>query len=242
LALVSPSVVPNYYPTLRIVEYNMTGLEDYQTGRYPSIPAIVPEDEDSVKFDQDIGVWDDNEIAFTDDNDDNDDDVHDLKKRKKKKGKKGKSKKPPFTVPKPPSSTAPPGPAYSPQTFTWLSYGQYFANLTHINNESGRNVSASEQDADVEAPHLSKFKYELEYDTKHDKMYQMKDLTIRSYLDLAERMGRKKLKIKEEAEVEGKEEGMGAGMVKAQNKLWHAFVKRAFVLTKPDEELEDHFG
>jgi endopolyphosphatase len=57
--------------------------------------------------------------------------------RRKHKGKKDKKKpkKYKFKVPDGPSKSSPPGPAYSPQTLTWTRYVQYFANLTHINND-----------------------------------------------------------------------------------------------------------
>jgi endopolyphosphatase len=42
-------------------------------------------------------------------------------------------------VPEGPSKSSPPGPAYSPQTFTWTRFTQYFANLTHINNDFVEN-------------------------------------------------------------------------------------------------------
>lgn len=247
LSLVSPSVVPNYYPTLRVIEYNITGLEDYQSGMYSSTPAIISEAEEIFELDAEVDVWDD-ESAFPDN--DHGNVIHDLKKKKEKKRKNnGKKRKPkaPFVVPKPPSKSSPPGPAYSPQTLTWLSYTQYFANLTHINNEHSKNLFSSEESqyydgtkAKLHMPHLKPFKYEVEYDTKNDNVYKMDDLTMRNYLDLAERMGRKELKMSETDEVE-----MDSGKMKAKkskNKLWHNFVKRAFVLTKLDEELEDHFG
>ncbi len=56
---------------------------------------------------------------------------------KQQEGKKGKKrqKKYKFTVPEGPSKSAPPGPAYSPQTFTFTRVVQYFANLTDMNND-----------------------------------------------------------------------------------------------------------
>ncbi|KAK1915649.1 hypothetical protein P3342_003459 [Pyrenophora teres f. teres] len=76
-------------------------------------------------------------IAVTDYEDDEDYVRHlETVQRMKHKGKKDKKKrKYKFKVPDGPSKTAPPGPAYSPQTLTWTRYVQYFANLTHINND-----------------------------------------------------------------------------------------------------------
>ena len=137
------------------------------------------------------------------------------KKNKKKKGKKDKKHKkkphkPDFTVPKPPSKTAPPGPGYSPQTLTLLGYTQYFANLTHINNDSfikpgdiedpGHTV---ETDSWHEGKHKGKhpkhrvpkpnpFQYEVEYATFTDAIYKLDDMTVKSYLKLAHRIGQYK--------------------------------------------------
>jgi endopolyphosphatase len=231
-SLVSPSVVPNYYPTLRVFEYNITGLEDLHPSVYSSIPAAISDVEDGLGFDEDLDTWDETERDEMADENRDQDSLHELKKKKKKKHKGQKKRKPPFKVPRAPHSTAPPGPAYSPQTFTWLSYAQYFANLTHINNDSAKQDQEAfdNKNLAVEARaglHMKKFKYELEYHTKEDKIYKMPDLTMRSYLDLAEQMGR---------------EAEGMTTKKHKNKMWHNFVKRAFVSTKPDDELEDQFG
>ena len=237
-SLVSPSVVPNYYPTLRIFEYNITGIEDLHHSMYSSNPADIRHVEDDSEADT-VNIWEEAELddIFKEVNDR--DHLHDLKKRKKKhKGRK--TKKPPFKVPRAPDSTSPPGPAYSPQTFTFLSYAQYYANLTYINNDFANHVLAASGDA-AKSPHLKEFKYELEYHTRDDKIYQMPDLTMRSYLDLAEQMGRGELR-KTSLKGSERKEKAETTMKKHKNKLWHNFVKRAFVLTKPDKELEDDFG
>jgi hypothetical protein len=41
------------------------------------------------------------------------------------------------------------------------------------------------------------FKYEVEYITNDDKYYHMRDLTVQSMLDLAERIGRDELKTRD---------------------------------------------
>jgi endopolyphosphatase len=216
--LVSPSVVPNYYPTLRVIEYNITGLEG-------DSPAIWHSPELLSEADDEITILDTQDVKALSPTTPSSEPAHDLKI--KKKHKKNIPKKPNFKVPYPPSKTSPPGPAYSPQTFTFLSYIQYFANLTTINEKATTN-------------NYSAFKYELEYDTKTDKRYGMKDLTMRQYLDLAERMSRKTLQ--ETGEEEDVDRAGEVQAVKTTNKVWHAFVKRAFVMTKPDEQLDDEFG
>jgi endopolyphosphatase len=238
LSLVSPSVVPNYYPTLRVFEYNITGLEDLHPSVHSSSAAATAGVELGSGIGEDTDIWEETERDEHTKEIHDQEIPHDLKKKKPKKGK------PPFKVPHGPDSTAPPGPAYSPQTFTWLSYTQYYANLTYINNDFPRHDGKVSDDTllavgTATAPGLKEFKYELEYHTKEDKIYHMKDLTMRSYLDLAEQIGRKE--PEKIPALKGSRVAEGTTK-KHKNRVWHNFVKRAFVLTKPDEELEDQFG
>lgn len=126
-SLVSPSVVPNYYPTLRIIEYNITGLEHLHIHGSAVSPILEPENQSPFL-----------EHAFSDD-EGYKREVDTLVRRKEKQKKNEKaskhSKKFRFKVPEGPSKSAPPGPAYSPQAFSWTRYIQYFANLTRINND-----------------------------------------------------------------------------------------------------------
>ncbi|CAA9958568.1 Endopolyphosphatase [Pyrenophora teres f. maculata] len=214
---VAPSIVPNYFPTLRIIEYNITGLEnlDVSTGS-SSLPIM----------DASAGQM---PIAVTDYEDDEDYVRHlETVQRMKHKGKKDKKKrKYKFKVPDGPSKTAPPGPAYSPQTLTWTRYVQYFANLTHINNDfvesppeavvvqdtSANKFAVSTifgfeigPDGKIEQkrwnegkhrkhqgkqprpePHPNEFVFEVEYDTKKDKGFS--DLTVRRWVEYARKIG-----------------------------------------------------
>ncbi|KAF2866720.1 Metallo-dependent phosphatase-like protein [Massariosphaeria phaeospora] len=215
---VSPSVVPNYFPTLRIFEYNITGLEDLIVPIRHS-PKII--DHPSTQL----------PISSSDFGDDADWEREiDLLIRRKQKRKEKESRKKPkkykFKIPNGPSKSAPPGPAYSPQPLTLTGYVQYFANLTHINNdfvEGVQSVTTENEDAprtifglavdgekgEIEAnkwkegkhgkhqgkkprpkPHPKAFGFEVEYDTKADKAGGLRDLTVRSYVDLARRIGR----------------------------------------------------
>jgi endopolyphosphatase len=192
VSLVSPSVIPNYFPSLRVVEYNITGIENT-----PFLPSSESSDHISdPELDNELEAllqsW---EPAFM---------PHDELEVTKKKKKK--PKKPPFHMPKPPSSTSPPGPAYSPQPFTWTAIVQYYANLTYINNDFNKNDYEEEAD-EMESlrwhngphhgkktpnkPHPKKLVYEIEYDTRNDTvMGNMPDLTVRSWLHRAERIGK----------------------------------------------------
>ncbi|KAJ5798865.1 uncharacterized protein N7503_006370 [Penicillium pulvis] len=184
VSLVSPSVVPNYFPTLRVIEYNITGLDNTFERDFIDSAALAGSNTEE--------------------------DTPELLKKKKHK----KKKKPDFKVPDAPSRTSPPGPAYSNQPLTWLSYTQYFANITHSNAQ----YASGDKDA-----HLD---YEVEYNTRDD-VYQMKDLTVRSFLQLA-------VRIAEQGEATNE-----VGITKKVNKAWGAFLTRAFTGFFDVDDLND---
>lgn len=131
---VAPSVVPNYFPTLRIVEYNITGLEDMLIDTAaPYLPHPDIQGINKLHNDSDTDFDDDESYLRG---------IDAYLKKNKKHKKKGGKKKYKFKVPEGPSKSSPPGPAYSPQTLTWTRYVQYFANLTHINNDFVESQSA----------------------------------------------------------------------------------------------------
>ncbi|AEO54412.1 hypothetical protein MYCTH_2296960 [Thermothelomyces thermophilus ATCC 42464] len=142
LSLVSPSVVPNYFPTLRVLEYNITGLEHALSWKDAPKKTISQKTVDESRKHLELRDLLTNNVDDTDLRPEtNDADTAGKKHKKKKKKKKKHGKKPPskgkdpnLHVPLPPSESAPPGPAYSPQPFTLTGYTQYFANLTRINN------------------------------------------------------------------------------------------------------------
>jgi endopolyphosphatase len=204
VSLVSPSLVPNFFPSLRVIDYNITGLEDVAHGVDLSTRAA---DDTTSGLDH----------AEIDTRETSDDSLIPPEVQKKKKGK-GKKKKPKFKVPEPPSSTAPPGPAYSNQAFTWLGYTQYFSNITRHHEQ----LAAGEQG---DSPRID---YEIEY-TTNDDVYQMKDLTVRSFFQLAARIGEEGAEEKE-AEVNSQGADWSSGKKKKPvNNVWRAFVRRAFV-------------
>lgn len=192
ISLVSPSLVPNYFPTLRVIEYNTSGLatiaQETPSGLDESLAQpLAPHTE------------------------------------KKKHHKKKDKKKPDFKIPDAPSPTAPPGPAYSNQAFTFTGYTQYFANLTQINAEvAGKGHK----------PHVN---FEVEYHTGDD-VYQMKDLTVRSFLELAVRIGEDgALSAKP---VDSDPSASKKKKKKEVNEVWRAFVTRAFVGYVDVDELD----
>lgn len=172
---VGPSVVPNYFPTLRVIEYNVTGLEDTLMWRdLPSGRGGAPS---------------------LDGREDLEPNPEDTSRGYDRQGKRGKKRKTvDLTIPPPPSKSSPPGPAYSPQTLTLLGYTQYFANLTRINNDlSGQDIDNLNDlrsgKRKGKRPHNKDFTYEVEYSTFHDHKFNLKDMTVPSYLKLAHRIG-----------------------------------------------------
>jgi len=208
----------------------------------------------------------------------------DIEKKKKRRYK--------FKVPEPPSKTSPPGPAYSLQTLSLLGYTQYFANLSHINNDFHGEGPTNSEDLIAAGkwkgghhhgkvkkgkPNPKPFKFEVEYDTFSDKIFGLKDLTVRSYINLAKKIATSKENEKtvamedeedeevgchendpheeersqndSEVEVEGKKKKKhkkkkkkkGKKHHKNTNKVWFAFVKRAFVGTMDPSEIVNQY-
>jgi endopolyphosphatase len=216
---VGPSVVPNYFPTLRIVEYNVTGLDEVPLWTDPQTLARQAAnmdwlDDEAAADIADAGTHAEEEYDGGFDMEMESDET--ISKEKKKKSKKGKKKPkhpkkptdPNLTVPQAPTAGTPPGPAYSPQSLTLLGYTQYFANLTEINNMDlvkSSDVSDDEFEAEKwrkgkhegkhpkdKKPQPKPFKYEVEYDTFNDTIFKLKDMTVRSYIRLAHRIGQYK--------------------------------------------------
>lgn len=254
LSLVVPSVVPNYFPSLRVFEYNVSNFEASA----------------STALDQEVVGYENIVEAMS-------------------------------RPPKGPSKSSPPGPAHSPQTFTWLGYTQYFANLTEINNDFTKQAAISSDNPELVTdrwkkgkhhgkrpddrrnPHPNDFRFQIEYDTRNDSTFGLKDLTVRSFVELAARIGKyksvrvdrghrlifdKRVKTEEEercaideATTEAREQHLVAskkkkknhnkkkgrkhrkkGKRRVNNQAWFGFVKRAFVGARDEEDLHNEFG
>ncbi|KAG5957456.1 hypothetical protein E4U58_006015 [Claviceps cyperi] len=229
LSLISPSVVPNYFPTLRVFEYNVTGLEGATLweDKSHSLHGASPTGLGLGLVHDDDETHDDSDDPYDDDHDEHTSlelrsiqtDKHSKKKHKGKQGKHA-PKDPNLVIPADPPHDALPGPAYYPQQFTLTGYTQYFANLTHINNDHAGADADADADADattdVDAPNdnarsskwhdghdgdkqpgheparLRRFEFEVEYSTFADKPFQLNDLTVRNYLRLAYHMGKQR--------------------------------------------------
>ena len=311
LSLVAGSVVPNYFPSMRVIEYNITGLDVVAPfSGSPTPPDSLTEPDSESEYPQEVTV---------------DEPKSTKSHRRRKKPQKGR--KPQFTPPLPPSKAAPPGPAYSPQTLSWLGYTQYFANLTTINDDfhdsssspssspsfsSDSSTTSDPLDATKwhpgkhsgRRPHPKKnkpreFTFEVHYNTRTDKVYNMTDLTVRGYIELASRMGRYKPSKKDhwwgewgpvqlesrpdtdtitpststttvtytdiDADNEGSEHVQAEASEditpsgknhdkkkskkdrkrakrKAIAELWFTFVRRAYIGSRDDKQLEEEFG
>jgi len=120
------------------------------------------------------------------------------------------------------------------------------------------------KDPKTEKPHPKPFQFEIEYDTFTDKIYKLKDLTVRSYIKLAHRIGQYKPEkgdgIDEadddeeygeddenddydeesnELEIANKHKKKKHHRQHEKNKVWLRFVSRAFVGTLEQEELRN---
>ncbi|KAJ5179033.1 hypothetical protein N7492_002243 [Penicillium capsulatum] len=184
VSMVSPSLVPNYFPTLRVIEYNTTGLHDGPSRLMDVDKDVLP------------------------------DPLVDAEKKKKKK------KKPSFEKPQPPSPSSPPGPAYSNQALTWLRYTQFFANLTRSNEAAAAGHTSD--------PRVN---FEPEYSTD-DAVYQMTDLTVRSFFKLA-------TQIAKDGKASSKGRESAAKTKKGVNQVWRAFLSRAFTGYVDVEDMDD---
>ncbi|KAI0120277.1 Endopolyphosphatase [Hypoxylon sp. NC0597] len=193
LTLVSPSIVPNYFPTLRVFEYNITGIENTQTW----VDKIRASEAKSSSFPEDLELP---QLELRSESD-----IEIEKKKKKKKGKHGKYPKlPKFNIPEPPAKGSPPGPAYFPQPLTLKGFTQYYANLTYINNDITKDSNGEDgwlallgwnpgkhkdKKPKHDKPKPREFSFEVEYTTFDDKIYKLNDLTVKSLLRLAHRIG-----------------------------------------------------
>lgn len=269
ISMIGPSVIPNYFPTMRVYEYNITGIEDNPLWKdvYGTASTIqgaemqranefgfAPEELKRRSLDEPVMTEAEFEAKFPDIFE-NDDDVHDAGKKKKRK-RKGRGP-PSLNVPPGPDAGSPPGPAYMPQTLSWVAFTQYYANLTRINHDAEKRTGG-----DLEA---NPVQFEVEYDTRDDDWYRLEDLTVREMLKLAHSIGvdnRENIvttqvdmsmaddddevcQEEDDVDATGKKKKKGRKGKKGKkkkdkkNKLWIEFLRRAFVGTMDDDELEE---
>jgi endopolyphosphatase len=279
-----------------VIEYNVTGLENNPVWA-ESFESSQDETELESLEEKSLASWD-QALGVAESFREGSDASVTKNKKKHKKPKKPKSpKNPNLNIPPPPSKSSPPGPAYSPQTLTLLGYTQYFANLTHINNDTDhpkledstetsqrREGKHKDKRPKHDKPVPNKFNYEVEYSTFNDSLFGLEDMTVRSYLKLAHRIGQYKptkgwndKHIKDEDGDVSEHGGIFSELIndvshaidhyldilstwlaeethnhemstekggkghkkRRKNEVWLAFIKRAFVGTLSDEEMED---
>ncbi|KAI1329642.1 Metallo-dependent phosphatase-like protein [Xylariaceae sp. FL0255] len=206
LTLIAPSVVPNYFPSLRVVEYNTTGLEHAST--WAEAKKISKQQQNPHELAPEIGELKRSHVA-------------DFEIEKKKKKKEKKPQDPNLHIPKPPKKGSPPGPAYYPQTLTLTGYTQYFANLTFINNDiTGSSLDNSlslsgwnsgkhrDKTPKNKEPQPREFNYQLEYSTFDDKLYKLDDLTVKSFVELAHRIGQASSEVQSDSRAMNDDDGL----------------------------------
>ena len=236
VSFVSASVVPNFFPTLRVFEYNITGLEHSGLSEAHHTDA-------------------DGESALLSTHDD----LQIDKKKKHKRRRKGRKQKPHFSIPHPPSSSDLPGPAYAPQSLSLIGYEQLYANLTRIQR---RNRSAI--DSDGHSSFQFEREYDTrDEDDVYGLSAKAGGLGVRNMLRLASKIGSFQPKETDKLlpplesgtnvthDISSKGEEFESSKKKRKkkkkhrkiiNKIWYTFVDRALVGTVAEKDLHKDYG
>jgi len=229
-------MVPNYFPTLRVFEYNITGLENTMTwaerrkNDKTAMQTLMASSADRRQHHHSQPQIEQfaADVSETD-----------WQTRSRKE------------IPDPPSKSSPPGPGYSNQPLTLLRYTQYFANLTTLNREPHKSQAET-----LEVPNNNPkipFSFEVEYDTRDDEVYHMNDLTVRSFFKLATRIAEKgsdkenvplhQTSMKDESfyfSEKREQSTMKTNEKKTRrNRIWYTFLSRAFVGSLDEDELNE---
>ncbi|KAK5112786.1 hypothetical protein LTR85_011120 [Meristemomyces frigidus] len=248
-SFVSPSVVPNLFPTCRVYEYNITGLEHNTAGNDMILPLPhlgMPEyEEDNV-----------------------------ARKKKEKKLKFTVPEAPSKSVPPGPAYSP-----QTLSLLKYTQYYANITDINNDFHSLGGDATETEDELDAlkwnegkhkgkkphnkdHAPQPKKFKFQMHYDTKDDDVYKLPDLTMPNLVDLARRIGEFKAEegkdvlpqtageqVVDEVDAEKtkkhkKKHGKGkhGSKHRKQNEAWYTFVRRAFVETMDPEQIEEQFG
>jgi endopolyphosphatase len=220
MSYVSSSIIPTYFPGLRVWEYNITGVEEAQTSVYSNGQPFRPWSEVFNEIEQELARLDEEdeyqplgeeELAMS---------STDFQKKKKKKADP--------TWPPNFGKDVNPGPAYLPQTFTPTRYVQYFANLTAANFGH------------------KEFTFEKEYST--DQLpYNMTNLVVSSWVEFARKLASELITNNEELDIsaskkkKNKKDKKGKKKknkdekkktkkeVQESHKAWKTYLKHAFI-------------
>jgi len=241
-SFVSASVVPNLFPTIRVYEYNISGLENAK-----GVNANAPTS--SSLPDQ----------RFTDE----------IMASKKNKKWKFTVPDPPSKSSPPGPGYSPQTLSLLRYTqyfanltrinndFTALGEPEPLStgDVVPLKWNEGKHKGQMPHDKD-HTPHPKKFKYEVHYDTRDDDVYQLKDLTMPNLLGLAQRIGsfvpETTLALADDSDIASNEINASKKSKKhkkhkkkknrKRNEAWYTFVRRAFVETKSRQEIEEDFG
>jgi len=248
---VAPSIIPAYYSGIRVFEYNISELVGKQFTRSVDNVETVNWTKWWAQMDMEVGSeMEDHHESYPgrlqlQDSDWADDqfDHRMTKFHSQNPSTQMKPKKrPPAHIPAGPHKSAPRGPLFEPQLFTPLRWEVHFANLTEINAKYKENPT---QDWNYQ----NFFKLEYASDSAP---YNMKDLTLNSWLELARKIGKEKKTtevdttnsvmetnsdiddyIEKGSDRKGKEKkGKGKKGKKEKKKAqtyWDVFLRRAFV-------------
>ena len=250
VSFVAASVVPNLYPTLRVYEYNITGLDDSSEGDVvtpPTLPSHLTS-KDGPDFEA-----------------------------QKKRKYRFEIPDPP-SMSSPPGPAYSPQTLslvrYTQYLANITHINNDFQGLSSSTDDEldaakwkeGKHKGKKPHNKD-HTPNPKKFKYEVHYDTRDDDVYKLKDLTMPSIVDLARRIGNfvpdegivdaederehEGLRSLENGEVDAekkhkhskkKKKHKGKRKHRKRNEAWYTFVRRAFVETLNPTELEEEFG
>lgn len=156
---VAGSVIPTFNPSMRVWEYNITGLEQFEMSN--SI-EYEPWDKFFSKVEQII----EEEIGMEVGSDS-------VSKNDK-------------TIPRKMPKNMELGPAYEPQLFSPIKFIQYYADLDKINKDYYQYVKdgMTEEQAVEKA-----FKYEIEYTSEDSEPFKGRSLFVHDYMEIAAELG-----------------------------------------------------
>lgn len=211
---VGSSIIPTYFPGLRVWEYNITGVDDDQSSVYSNGQPFRPWSDVFAEIEQEFARLDEEdeysplgeeELAMS---------SLDFQKKKKKKADP--------TWPPNSDHDVKPGPAYLPQTFTPTRYVQYFVNLTEANTET------------------KEFTFEKEYST--DQLpYNMTNLVVSSWVKFGRKLATELITKNDESDffANGKNKKNKKDTKKAKKRTkkeieeshqaWKTYLKHAFI-------------
>jgi endopolyphosphatase len=244
---VAPSIIPAYFSAIRVFEYNVSELAGVQFHRQGyEVIERTNWTEWWAQMDRELTEEKETSEGLTFqtsfDTFPSEENLHphhqDLSIEKKKKKSKKKPAPPSIRLPPGPHKSAPRGPIYESQLFSPIRWEVHFVNLTAINEE---HEKYPERKWDY-----GKDFFKMEY-SSDAAPYNMKDLTVGTWLDLGIKIGKEKtvdktkmaeLEIVDEmnrkrgkGDKKGKDSGDAkkGGARKDKETFWDVFLRRAFV-------------